>query len=58
MVGSPSELCRKPRSVSSWWSSASADTLTRGAPNVIPAQTAESSIHAASLMTTPRATAT
>jgi hypothetical protein len=32
--------------------------VTRGAPNVIPAQTAESSIHAANLMTTPGATAT
>jgi hypothetical protein len=32
--------------------------VTRGAPNVIPAQTAESSIHAATLMTTPGATAT
>jgi hypothetical protein len=58
MIESSRELRLKPRSISSQCSSASADIDTRGAPNVIPAQAAGSSIHAAMTMTTPGATST
>jgi hypothetical protein len=58
MVESSRELRLKPCSISSWCSSISADNMTRGAPNAIPAQATGSSIHAATTMTTPGATST
>jgi hypothetical protein len=58
MVGSSRELRLKPLSMSRWCNSTSADITTRGAPNPIPAQATESSIHAATTMTTPGATST
>ena len=58
MVGSSGDLRLNPRSISSRCSSASAATVTRGAPNPIPAQAAGLSIHAGTTMTTPDDTST